>query len=116
MLYGVNNARRAGRERGGPRAKRTEHELVTCVSVESVLEWLPVYPILQLCKCLYPRLPRPWRGRLTVFYIKFLLRIGSQADLEFCSTIFLPPPRLGRHLSADSRIVTSVEGDAACFL
>lgn len=57
MLYGVNNARRAGARR--PKSEEDRHELVTCVSVESVLEWLPVYPHLATMQVFVPEIAPP---------------------------------------------------------
>jgi hypothetical protein len=60
MLCGVNNARRAGARRAKSDEDR-QHELVICVSVESVLEWLPVYPHLATMQVFVPEIA-PRRG------------------------------------------------------
>jgi len=87
MLYGVNNARRAGARR--PKSEEDRHELVTCVSVESVLEWLPVYPHLATMQVFVPEIAPPvaWPVDWYLYKIPVTYR-GSQVDLEeFCSTI-----------------------------
>jgi hypothetical protein len=70
--------RAEGRSAEGPKSEEDRHELVTCVSVESVLEWLPVYPHLATMQVFVPEIAPPVAWPVDWYlYIKFLLDVSA---------------------------------------
>ena len=103
MLCGVNNARRAGARRA--KSEEDRHELVTCVSVESVLEWLPVYPHLATMQVFVPEIAPPvaWPVDWYLYKIPVTYRLtgGPRVLLDYllAATSPGPPPKRGQPYS-----------------